>query len=451
MNTRNTSLWLFLIGLFSETQIRVVGSIGISELVIFAIAPLVFFMNYRTLKNDKLMPALMWAISAMTGCVIACVYNATPIVYALKGFATVYSVFAIPVVLHALLRKNIMGYRWLLLGIAISGIITIFGFHNAAELSKAVGDATTASTSELKQGELFWLAHFGAWPVLPVQGWYLSTPTPYAIIAPLVLTFYTILVSSSGRSAIVTACLASVLIFLGRKSRKRLARLQRSFFAVALVGVVVLGVLSSLYKYAGQAGWLNERAQNKYEGQMKKDKKGGFSPLKFIMAGRIEFFVGLYECLHAPIIGYGPWAIDTEGVYEDFLSKYGYQEDYEAYLKHQSYLARAYQMRSYALIGGHSHILQFWLGYGILGLPYWIYVLYLIFQFWRRYISFLPQFYGFFVVFSTSFMWNVFFSPFGGRMGFGLFITTLLLIRASAMGRIQLPVQELIRVQKGTY
>ena len=439
MNTRTTSFWLFLLGLFSATQIRVVGSIGISELFVYVLAPFIFMRDYHILKHDKFMPVLLLSMSAMLGCVIACWYNSTPLPAAFRGFATAYSVFAVPVVLHGFLRNNIMGFRWMLLGMAISSFITIFAFYNAAELSKSAGMAADTA-SDLQSGELFWLSHFGAWPILPVQGWYLATPMPYAIIAPLIMTGYTIIVSSSGRAAILTALLSSILILLGGKSRNRLRRLQRNIVFVGILCVVVAGMAASLYKYAGKAGLLNKQAQQKYESQMRNETKG-FSPLRMIMAGRLEFFVGLYECLKSPIIGYGPWAIDKDGIYEDFLRKYGNPEDYADYDKHQQYLAKVYQARHYVLIGGHSHIFQFWLSFGILGLPYWLYVIYLVFQFWRHYVSFLPQFYGFLVVFSTSFMWDVFFSPFSARIGFGLFLTMLLLIRAMAKGYVQIPLE----------
>ena len=37
---------LFLIGLFSQTHIQVVGSIGISELIIFLVAPFLYVTHY---------------------------------------------------------------------------------------------------------------------------------------------------------------------------------------------------------------------------------------------------------------------------------------------------------------------------------------------------------------------------------------------------------------------
>lgn len=448
MNTAASSFWLFVLGVFSATQIRVVGSIGISELAIFLLAPFIYMRDHALLSRHGFKTLLFWAISAMVGCVIACWYNATPIPAALRGFATAYSVFAIPVVLHGLLHRNIMGFRWMLLGMAVSGIITIFAFQNSTELAVNAGGVVDENTvSDLMKGQVFWLMHFGIIPVLPVQGWYFATPMPYAVIAPLIVTGYTIAVSASGRSAILTALMASGLIFLGRKSRQRLVWIQKHVGMILIGGVIFVSMISSLYKYAGRAGWLNEQAQMKYDAQARKSE-GGFEPLKLIMAGRLEFFVGLYECLNSPIIGYGPWAIDKEGIYEDFLHKYGSAEDYDRYMQSKAFAEMTGGISRTALIGGHSHILQFWLNYGILGLPYWLYFIVLVIQFFRRYISFLPQFYGFFAIFATSFLWNVFFSPFGGRMESGLFITMLLLVRAAANGLVQVPARELVLARK---
>ena len=60
MNKNNSSsIFLFLIGLFSQTQIHVFGSIGISELPIFVVAPILFVTNVRSLKHDGFFPFLM--------------------------------------------------------------------------------------------------------------------------------------------------------------------------------------------------------------------------------------------------------------------------------------------------------------------------------------------------------------------------------------------------------
>jgi len=362
--------------------------------------------------------------------------------------ATAYSVFAIPVVLHHFLRRNIMGFRWMLLGCAISGIITIFGFHNATEVYQYSGGAVTSSTtSDIMGGQLFGLSHFGMWPTLPTMGWYLSTPSVYAIISPLILTGYTVFSSASGRAAILNAILSSVLIFIGTKSRKRMKMLQTNLWYIFAFCIFIGLFVGMAYKFAGQKGWLNKDAQKKYEAQMEKSDNS-FNPLKVIMAGRLEFFCGMYACLRSPIVGYGPWAIDNEGLYEEFLRKYGAPEDYDNYSRYQMDLMRYVGRRRVGLIPAHSYLIAFWLHFGILGLPYWLYVIYVVIQFFRHYVSIVPQFYGYLVLFAASFLWDVFFSPFAARMGFGLFLTIILLTRAIGTGRLPIPLQVEIEAQR---
>ena len=53
---KGKNFWLFLIGTFSMTQVRLIGSIGISEVIVFVVAPFVFVSDYRFLKRDGFMP-----------------------------------------------------------------------------------------------------------------------------------------------------------------------------------------------------------------------------------------------------------------------------------------------------------------------------------------------------------------------------------------------------------
>lgn len=447
MRNNPNNIWLFLLGLGSETQIRLIGSAGISEFVVFAFAPIIFLQDYGILRRDKFLPAIWLSIAALLGCVISSLVNHTPVPYMVRGMATAYSLFAIPVVLHRLLRDNLAGIRWLFLGIAISGVITIFAFYNATELSQYSAGVATKGTSEaLAGGQLFVLAHFGAWTVLPVQGWYFSTPTPYLVIAPLILTIYTIITSASGRSAILVAMFSSMLILLVKKKVDKMYWLQKNFVFTSVLSVLLLFSMASLYKYAGRAGLLNEAAQRKYETQMSK-RNGSGGMLQMIMGGRIEFFVGLYACIKNPIVGRGPWALDRDGLYGEFLSKYGAPEDYEQYIKDMNMYA-SIGLERVGMLPAHSHVIGFWLANGILGLPYWLYVLYLMYNHFRRHLAAIPQYYGYFAIMIPSMMWNIFFSPYGARVGGALFVTALLLARAVDMGRVRLPIAMYAEAQR---
>ena len=63
---------------------------------------------------------------------------------------------------------------------------------------------------------------------------------------------------------------------------------------------------------------LSEEALRKYEMQTKE----GEGIVNLVVSGRMESFVAIPACFDNPIWGYGPWAIDMDGYYENFLQKY---------------------------------------------------------------------------------------------------------------------------------
>ena len=67
----SSSVWMFLIGLGSMTQFHFVGSLGVSELPIFLIAPIIFVMDFRLLRGDGFMPFIWLTILCCIGCCIS--------------------------------------------------------------------------------------------------------------------------------------------------------------------------------------------------------------------------------------------------------------------------------------------------------------------------------------------------------------------------------------------
>ena len=156
------------------------------------------------------------------------------------------------------------------------------------------------------------------------------------------------------------------------------------------------------------------------------------------MGGRLEFFVGLYANLQKPIIGYGPWALDQDGYYEDFLYKFGSSEDFDKYqITKEWQLKQGYFVRN--LLPSHSHIIGFWQAYGIAGLLLWLYVLGQIVRYFRKDLISVPAWFGFIAVATPSLLWNVFFSPLGDRISVAMFMVALMFTRSVRMGRFYLP------------
>ena len=65
------SIWMFLIGLGGQTHVHFFGSIGISELPIFFLAPIIFFQDFHQLRRDGFMPWIGLAILTCVGCLIS--------------------------------------------------------------------------------------------------------------------------------------------------------------------------------------------------------------------------------------------------------------------------------------------------------------------------------------------------------------------------------------------
>ncbi len=445
MNSKNASIGLFLLGTFSMTQVRVIGNIGISELIVFLISPIVFMADYSKLKHDGFMPAIWLAILTCVGSIIGSVVNHTPFALFIRGFAAPYAVFSVLVVGHRLVRQSMGGYKWLCLGLALTWIINIFVFQRGVEADAyAQGQRGLAAVEGITSGTLFWISRIGALVKVPIEGWYLHTPIMYSILAPTFMFFFSALTTASGRSTAAAAFGAILLVILGGKKSQQMKRLSRNFFFILLLGLISAHGLTAIYKYVATKGMLGEQAQEKYERQMK-GRKGGV--LATLMGGRLEFFVGLYAAMKKPIVGYGPWALDVYGYHDEFLAKYGNADDYEAYLREQVWQQRV--GHSYVrTLGAHSHLIGAWIRHGIFGFLFWGYVLWQIVRYFRHDLATVPQWFGMLAIGAPSLVWGILFSPFGDRIAVTMVVVYLLMTRAIRLNKVQLPLEMIMEIKK---
>ena len=432
-NRNSSSMILFLLGLFSETQIHFVGSLGIAELFIYASAPIMFMVDHQDLKRNGFMPLLALALMSCIGCVISSLHNDTSMQLFLLGFASAYSLFAIPVVLHHFLWRNLNGLRLFLIGSAISCIITIFAFTSAAEMAAVA----RGGAEDVSSGQLYYLVHFGPLSALPLNAFYMNTPTILGVFCYSIPTAYTLITTTTGRSALVSFLITFAMILLTRKSVRRMELLRKHILRFLALAMLVAISAASAYKYLALHNVLTREAREKYEVQTK-NRKG---LLGLIMGGRSEFFVGLMAAIDQPVYGHGPWPLDYNGYYEKFIDKYGDAEDYQRYKNWQLYLANTYGRHRIGIIPCHSMIVGNWLFYGILGCPFWFYILFKIFTLLRKHIDAIPQWFGYFACMVPQMAWGIFFSGYGARMSTGCFITAMLLAMAVGGGKIPLSIE----------
>ena len=434
--------YLFLIGLGSATKVFFMGTLALSEIAVFPIAPIILLKDYKQMRREGFATVIYMIVLLVISMIISSLVNHTNTMYMVKSFAVMYAVFSYYVVFHRLLKDNQNGLGYYVAGAAISSIITIFAFNPHT----AMGDQgsvyiESASVADVLSGPLFWAHRLNLFAQIPIVGAYLAMPLSITVSLPFAYSAFVLLTTISGRSASATFIMAGGLMLLGGKSHRSLVRMGRHLLLLCLIGFLGVMVLKSVYTYCAESGMLGDAAKEKYENQTRK----GNSLLRLIVAGREEFFIGLSAALHRPIVGFGPFAKDEGGYYEDFIAKYGDSIDMGfVYAIRESELKTG----SRHMIPTHSHIVGAWVHYGLFGLIFYCIILKFMWDHLRRYAPAIPQWHGYFSLFICKYLWDIFFSGFYSRPDFALFLACLMFARAVAQGKLQLPYDMVCEAEK---
>lgn len=411
---------LFLIGLGVSYRIRLIGVIGVSEILVFLWAPFIVAEEFPLLRRNGFGTFFLLLFLTFIGCIVSSAVNHTHFALFLRGFAQIYSLFSGVVVFHSLLRKDPSAIRWLALGLGISGMLSfmLHGGNLNFDFDLAEGGMDAFSR----------LSIFSKLVSIPVAGWYFNVPLWFSAFTPFAFGVVCLSSSASGRSLALTLMATGLLAFIGKKSRKGIASISRHFVRFTFLMMVFLLLFKTVYSYSATHGYLGEAVRVKYEMQT----RGKNSTFAILMGGRTQFFAGIYVVLKKPFLGYGPWAADTGSAEEGFYQKYALQEVYDGYLYAQQ---KRLEEGHLGILGGHSHMIAFWTWYGIFGLFLWIYVLAQTYKLFKDNIDAMPVFFGFICAFAPMEVWNIFFSPFGARMQAAAFITVVILMNNNGRRR----------------
>lgn len=406
MNTktgRSESICLFLIGLFSLTQLKLGAKIGISELVCCCVAPFLFLKNMHILRRDGAMPFFMLLILWIFGALFSDWWNKSFFEQVIRGFSVPVTLFSVSVCVYLPLRKDPLALKWMLLGLAISSVLTIFVFQRGTAGDLAAEGQTAEAIDAVVGYKLFWTNMIKTWLSLPIQGWYMSTGSIYLIPALAVIAVSNMI--SGGRSMFAMTIFTIFLVFAGGKTAQSMTRMKRHipFVVVGVAGLMFL--VKGAYSYAAKNGMLDEYETKKYERQTARGS--GFMAL--LKSGRGEFFIGLDAALDKPFVGHGSQPFDTHGYVGDYLREYGTDFERESYMRN---VAKG----ALAIIPSHSHIINYWMNHGITALLFWLYVLYLTIQTFRKRLAIIPEWFGYWALTMPLFLWDFFFSPLGLRV-----------------------------------
>ena len=431
-------LWL-VIGLGSQLQI--LYSLSISEIIILCVVPFVFHSELQFMRKNGIMPFFNITLFLLFGCIVSLIANHAATYQVIRGLAVTIILVCAVVMAHRMLRTDPNGLKWYFVGAMFSTFLCSFVFKHASDVAAMNNFGYASITS----GALFWIERLKALFFTPSLAFYLKMPLAYSFGIPVMHALFSILTSASGRSNALGSLGAAAVVMIGKKNYRSIKAMGRHFLLVFCLAVLSIYVAKATYQWAALNNVLGEKARAKFEYQT----AGGTGIVKLLIGGRVDAFVGLLAIAESPILGKGYWAPDTKGYYETFLAKYGNTMDYEEYMKRKlSYAEQGRIIRLGKIIACHSHITSFWLWYGLPGLIFWIYVVYVIFRYLRYDAYAIPQWFFWLAAGVPSFMWDLFFSPFTGRLNFSVWVVGMLLTRAVRQGSYQLPASMLAEIDK---
>ena len=426
MKSRN--FYWFLFGLGSELQI--VASLSFTELFAVLVMPFIIFSEWRYMRRNGILTFFRLSVLVLIGCIVACYFNHTDYAFAIRGIAVTTIIPCAIVTSHWMLRKDPAGFKWMIVGCVISSFLCTFVFQKSVEVMMAVGFGGSASADDIMGGAVYWKNRLAGLISAPIKGWYIHLPVSVSFSVPLIIAVFSLLITSSGRGTALCALVSALMVLIGGRKSSSMRRICRHFMLFVVLGVLVVLAYKGFYTYAAPRGILGEESRKKFEMQT----KGDASFAKLLMGGRMDSFCGLLAALDKPIIGWGPWAMDEGGYVEEFLSKYGTSEDYQNYIR-----SVHYSTPGFTLLKCHSHITMFWVWYGIFGLIFWLYVLFVLLRYLKQDCWSVPQWFMWLACGIPAYVWNACFNPLNDRVVPIMFVVACLVARAVRKGVNALP------------
>ena len=384
------SLLLLLAGIFSLVQIKIIGYIGISELVFVFAAPVLLFKNQKLLNKHGFKWVLLLAGLWLLNGVITDWYRHNTFENAIKGFAATYCVLTTLIVLHNLLWDDVWRIRWFAFGVAISVVLSIYVFPSGVAVEKAFEEGI-ASLDAAQDYKLAFLSVITSLAMVPVIFFYIKIPGVSVLIASC-LSIFSLL--QGGRSVFLIYLMTIGLMMLVNNNPVRMARINRAFYVLAVVLILLGTMASTVYKKVVSSGAMGEDELNKYE--MQSHSKIG------LLSGRSEFVGAVLAIKDSPILGFGSAARDWGGYNDRAALLIGNEE--------------LPDLSQVPYMPGHSQIFGSWVNSGIFGGIFWIYILKILYRTLKYNMAVVPKLFGYLSLTIPGMMWNIIFSPLGSRI-----------------------------------
>lgn len=395
-NNRSKDIFIFIIGLFSMIKLRLLGTFGASELLVFV--SYIYINPLFALRNKQVRQFITFAFIWLIGVIISDLVNQTGVIDSLKGaFNVIFLILLIPFCYWALYDKP-ERMLWFWAGVAISSIIG-FKFQRVENMNDLSAD--------------IWQVYAVKWLFLFLGGW-LYYKGRKKLAYTVIITFALWTLWHLSRNIFLTFTLATtILIYIGDvdESNKvyKYLRYRRNILKLFLIIAIALFGIKFTYETLATNGTLGERAKEKYELQSNSEMG--------LASGRADFLAALYAISKKPVFGYGSYAKDKNHIIGEFNSLMG--------------LPDSPIRKGGNFVPGHSYMLGAWVYAGFLGFIFWVFILKKIFLFMRDHLFDITRLLCLILLLTISFLWDIFFSPFSDRLNFAMYILTIIIISSN--------------------
>lgn len=399
---------LFFVAAFSMTQIHLVGFIGISELVMLVCGPFVLLQHYRDLKKagflSLLLLAGLWFISALA----TDLYRQTPYELMLRGLAPPLVILFVTPCLFSLMHRNILVFKWGVVGFVATAFLSVFFIQTGSSIANALAEGITAREAAVEYKLTFISLVKNALGLVPSL-YFLSFP---ALSIILTVGLAVLGLFQGGRSIFLVLCVSAGMMIMVYGKAARMRRISKKIIMLSFGLLLLTYVAKETYEYAAVHEYLGAKELEKYEQQS--DSRIG------LLSGRSHFIHCIYAIRDSPVLGHGSWARDVHDYRGRALAWLGDAEALDRHYRH---------LREPAVLSGHSHIMTSYIWNGLGGAIFWIYVLVLLYKTIRYRLGLVPELYGYLALVLPAMLWNILFSPFGGRVMASFIIVICLLLR----------------------
>ena len=366
---------VLIVGLLSAIPIRIVGTFMAAEFFMCALLP--FLAPTSFIKSKQVCIAFVLCLLWLSGGIFSDLLNWTAIQNSLKGAISILLLAINIIFAYCILKDNHRRFILFLIGYGISSFLA-FNFFKSAALSEV------QSKTDLEIWKFYYY--------LPITNAFLITffylgYKKTTIVLCQFFAFYALFQSS--RNVFLTYSLASVimlfqLLIIGKNNLRGIKVYLKSAWMLIITLIMGLFCIKLTYEHMASSGILGEAAKAKY--YMQTAGQDGFS----FKSGRGDFYITLEKLSENPIIGYGSYAYDKTP--------------------------------------GHSMILGAWAYQGILGLPFWLYISYILIIYLYRYSIYDTPFSCAGIIVSTSQLWSILASPFQGRMYLAFLVVSIIVM-----------------------